>query len=77
MTRTKSTAISQRTTMTLSEMTILKLEKLSQITGQSKTNLSNLAIQAGLDAIGLAINPEWTKLFENQVSQYDTTIKKL
>ena len=77
MTRTKSVAVSKRTTLTLSEITIQKLEKLSQLTGQSQTNLSNLAIQAGLDAIGLAINPEWTKFFENQVAQYDTPIKKL
>lgn len=77
MSRTKKIGISKRTTLTLSEITIKKLEKLCEITGQSQTNLSNLAIQAGLDAIGLAINPDWKNLFESQVGQYDTTINKL
>lgn len=77
MSRTKKIGISKRTTLTLSEITIKKLEKLCEITGQSQTNLSNLAIQAGLDAIGLAINPDWKNLFDAQVGLYDTTIKKL
>lgn len=77
MTRTKKLGVTVRTTMTLSAATVQKLEKLKELTGQSQSGLCNLAIQAGLDAIGLAINPEWKKFFENQVPQYDTKIKKL
>lgn len=77
MTRTKKTGVTKRTTLTLSEITKSKLEKLCEITGQSQTNLSNLAIQAGLDAIGLAINPDWKSFFDTQVDHYETNIKKL
>lgn len=41
-----------------------KVEALKKVLGLSKAKIAALAIQTGVDAIGLAFNPDWKAYFE-------------
>lgn len=41
-----------------------KVEALKKLTGLTKAKVAALAIQTGVDAIGLAFNPDWKAYFE-------------
>lgn len=41
-----------------------KIEKLMEVTGMTKGRLASLAIQAGIAAIGMAFDPNWSEYFE-------------
>lgn len=44
-----------------------KIEVMAKDLGLSKTHVAGLAIQAGIDAISLAINPDWKAYFEAMI----------
>lgn len=48
-----------------------KVEALVKVTGMSKSKLAALAIQAGIDAIGLAFNPDWKDYFEKLAKNWE------
>lgn len=41
-----------------------KIEAIKKDTGLTKAKIAALAIQTGVDAIGLAFNPDWKTYFE-------------
>lgn len=60
----KQKEVTVRFQVSVSEMTASKIAVLSEKTGMKKTALAALAVQAGVDAIGLALNPDWKDYFD-------------
>lgn len=62
---------SVRIQISVSPVVAAKVLALSELTGMTQSALSAMAVQAGLDAIGLALNPEWKDYFEAVSQKYD------
>ena len=67
MKRTDNTRISVYVTSAIYE----QLGEISSKTGLSRPKLAALAIQAGLDAIRLATDPNWKEYFDLMEKKYD------
>lgn len=53
-----------------------RIKVLSERLGMSQSGVASLAVTAGIDAISMAVNPEFQRLFEGMNNDLETNGRK-